>query len=88
MSLFSTRVTQCHACGHRINTAMVFSGARAPREGDITMCAYCLAVATFITDDGETRVLSDDEIGHLPDWVREQIGIAKVRLAQMRGWQN
>ena len=70
MPVTSTPIHACPACRHAINRAGTVrpGDTHAPRPGDYTVCAYCLAVLRFTTAGLEC--VSDAERHALPAQLR------------------
>jgi len=72
-----TRGTPCARCGATLDRATPIERSAVPKEGDISFCAYCGAIAAFDAD-GKRRILTLDEIRALPEEVRDQLATAEV----------
>jgi hypothetical protein len=64
----------CPQCGHHIDRAGPIPGAmfdpEAPRNGDFTICGYCLAVLRF-APGGTYLLMTPEAIAALPSYVRD-----------------
>lgn len=70
----------CPACKHRLTAATAIASDRGvPKEGDLTMCAYCTAFLVF-KDDSTVRVMTLEEVGNLQDEERMLLVELRRRL--------
>lgn len=87
MALIETRtpLNACLHCGKKIDAC---GGARAPHEGDISVCAYCGAVQAFGADlrlrglfEHEVEELAADE--ELLTKIRRAVGAVRFMRASV-----
>jgi hypothetical protein len=73
----------CPKCGAKNDGASGILGAKRPKHGDLSICAYCQSFNEFarVGDGLELRVLSDSEFNALPSDIKHQLLKAKELLA-------
>ena len=62
----------CPPCGNVIEWATHTDGTSVPGPGDLAVCSYCGHVSVF-TEDLSIRQLTEDERGHIPNGIRQQL---------------
>lgn len=68
----------CLGCGAALDAATHLQDeSKRPREGDISVCVYCGAMA--FTEDGFLREATVEELATLPEPIK--IEIARIRVA-------
>jgi hypothetical protein len=81
MKPYDTPKTICPKCGGKIDAAAAVSGDRPPREGDLSVCAYCTTLSLYCADL-TLRLPTPAEHQRLalnPDVMRTQIVLAALR---------
>jgi hypothetical protein len=56
-----------------------------PKAGDVTICAGCLSVNTFVDDGNTLRPMTDDEIAELPMVTRQDITRSRRMIRDEKG---
>lgn len=75
----------CWHCGFHQNTMQHLPNqpVRPPREGDLSLCAKCGAIARFAAETW--REPTQAEIAALPDGVRRKLAVALIMQRQGLG---
>lgn len=77
-SAYTPPRARCPACQTRLDAASTKHSGGPPREGDITVCAYC-ALACQFEADLTLRPLSADVLEALPEPTRQEV--MRIRAA-------
>ena len=67
---------RCPACLNKLTAATTTGGFRGPRNGDRTICAYCLVALEFVAKGDSVRFVQFDE-DELTD--EQRVKFAKLR---------
>lgn len=74
-----TPAPHCPECNNKLDGFASLDGYKAPRPGDLTVCAYCHAYLEF-TADMKLRALSNGEKQSLSTRLRRQLDRALTFL--------
>lgn len=78
---FTMPASECPSCGEELDRASPFEGdGSAPRDGDLTVCAYCASALTFRC--GAVFALTESEWSALDDEDRENVCRAQGVILQ------
>lgn len=80
---------QCPACGHLLECATnAMVGGHAPKEGDLTVCAYCGVTLVFVANDDDAelsyRTATDADLIDLDDATKAGLMRAQQASADFR----
>lgn len=71
---------RCPGCGTALNASAPFNGSKAPKDGELSLCAHCGAVAEFC--DGGFRAVDEST---LPEETRAVLAKARAHVASITG---